>query len=180
MIARFFGAALAVFFPDFSSGSAASSSSASSSLLTAPVLVTASTTNGGSRYGSICLNLEINCRNSAVDASSQLITCSDPCELTNLTSHRLCSSSKTASTLLNFRSFCSRFSSFSSFSIFFGGSFLSPSKSACFEKSIRGRSSVTLSSRRRLFTLSKKLRYSFSTLINRVRFAPSSLAAPSP
>src|SRR5437868_6413169 len=67
-----------------------------------------------------------------------------------------------------------------SVSIFFGGSFFSPSKSARLARSSRGINSVTCSLRSRLSAFSKNPRYSSSTVINRARSLPSSLAAPSP
>ena len=71
-------------------------------------------------YGSICLYFDIIWRYSGVDASSQLITCSAPCELTKVHSHRLCSSSKRGCTDLMARSLAIAFSAFSRAVSFFG------------------------------------------------------------
>ena len=84
-------------------------------------------------YSSICLYFDIICRYSGVDASSQLITCSAPCEFTKTHSHRLCSSSKRNVTDLMSRSLAIPFSAFSNATIFLGALLLSPSKSTRFD-----------------------------------------------
>src|SRR5579883_3460764 len=81
------------------------------------------------------------------------MTRSVPWLLTKKTSQRLCSSSKRLATCLKARSFWIFLSSFSSFSTFFEGVFLSPSKSARLARSWLGPSSVTCSSRMRLFSV---------------------------
>ena len=108
-------------------------------------------------YCSICLYFDIICRYSGVEASSQLMTCSAPCELTKANSHRLCSSSKRGGfTSFSPRSLAIAFSAFSSSAIFSGGFLAVAFEVDALHKIGPGSSSVTFSSRMRLSTLSKK------------------------
>src|SRR5262249_11763628 len=134
-----------------SSRSASLKSEAGSSL---ELLADTSTTNGGSINLSICLKLESILRDCGVGGHPQLIWRSAPCASVKRTPHRLCSSSKYAPRFLSCSPLTSLFKSFSSFSIFLGGFFLSPSKSARWARPRRGSSAVIFSLRKRLSTLS--------------------------
>ena len=94
------------------------------------------------------------------------MTCSAPCEFTKATSQRLCSSSKRASTLLKLALFLQLLQILLELLDFLRRLFLVAFKVSALREIELGSSSVTFSSRSRLSTLSKKPRYSFSTVMN--------------